>query len=171
MTADISRSNVIYLFQAEGSKELGVHIDSSQVVHELVPGESQNVTQQNLTQNDLTIHQDRSMVSASPARGGRSQTCMQEGIQIMSVQIFNVIQLLKLITLCCNGKSPVAEAKCRENILDFKNAVRLIKSCQDFWPLKIALFDYIINAYFQSNDPQFMRKPTEEEQNEEDDTE
>lgn len=86
-----------------------------------------------------------------------------QGIQIMSVQIFNVIQLLKLITLCCNGKSPVAEAKCRENILDFKNAVRLIKTCGDFWPLKIALFEYIINAYMYSNDPNFMRKPTEEE--------
>lgn len=63
MTADISRSNVIYLFQAEGSKELGVHIDSSQVIHEFVM-ESQNVSQ-----NDVTVN-DRSLMSVSPARGG-----------------------------------------------------------------------------------------------------
>ena len=29
MTADITRSNVLYLFQAEGAKELGKHVDSS----------------------------------------------------------------------------------------------------------------------------------------------
>lgn len=28
MTADTSRSNVLYLFQAEGAKELGTHINN-----------------------------------------------------------------------------------------------------------------------------------------------
>jgi len=30
---------------------------------------------------------------------------------------------------------------------------------RDFWPLKIAVFNYITNAYMDSNDPNFMRKP------------
>jgi len=29
MTADTTRSNVLYLFQAEGAKELGTHINTS----------------------------------------------------------------------------------------------------------------------------------------------
>lgn len=29
MTADTTRSNVLYLFQAEGAKELGTHINAS----------------------------------------------------------------------------------------------------------------------------------------------
>lgn len=77
-------------------------------------------------------------------------------------EIFNLIQLLKLITLCCDGKSDFAEAKCKESILDFKVAANIIKMAGDLWPLKIAVFDYIINAYMDSNDPKFMRKPEEE---------
>lgn len=86
----------------------------------------------------------------------------------MSNQIFNVIQLLQLVTLCCQGKSDLAEMKCKEYILDFKNAVRIIVSSHDFWPLKIAMFEYIINCYMNSNDPKFMQQPQEEENAEED---
>lgn len=35
MTADTTRSNVLYLFQAEGAKELGTHINASLVVEDL----------------------------------------------------------------------------------------------------------------------------------------
>ena len=31
--------------------------------------------------------------------------------------------------------------------------------CGSLWPLKIAVFDYIINAYMDSNDPNFMKPP------------
>ena len=86
----------------------------------------------------------------------------------MSNQIFNVIQLLQLVTLCCQGKSDLAEMKCKEYILDFKNAVRIIVSSHDFWPLKIAMFEYIINCYMNSNDPKSMQQPQEEENAEED---
>lgn len=83
-------------------------------------------------------------------------------IQNMIPAIFNLIQLLKLITLCCDGKSDFAEAKCKESILDFKVAANIIFMAKDLWPLKIAVFDYIINAYMDSNDPRFMKKPEEE---------
>ena len=77
----------------------------------------------------------------------------------MSVPIFNVIQLLQLVTLSCTGKSDFAEKKCKESILNFKVAVNIISMSRDFWPLKIAVFDYITNAYMDSNDPSFMGKP------------
>lgn len=33
-----------------------------------------------------------------------------------------------------------------------------------FWPLKIAVFEYIINSYMDSPDPTFMGKPTVDDQ-------
>lgn len=36
--------------------------------------------------------------------------------------------------------------------------------CEDMWPLKIALFDYIINIYMESSDPSFMAKPSAEDE-------
>jgi hypothetical protein len=50
--------------------------------------------------------------------------------------------------------------KCKEYILSFKNAANIITMCADLWPLKIALFDYIINIYMKSGDPNFMKKPS-----------
>jgi hypothetical protein len=40
----------------------------------------------------------------------------------------------------------------------------MIEMCKDLWPLKIALFEYTINAYMDSHDPHFMMKPSAEEQ-------
>lgn len=37
----------------------------------------------------------------------------------------------------------------------------------DFWPLKIAVFDYIIHAYLDSSDPDFMKAPEEEDADDE----
>ena len=39
--------------------------------------------------------------------------------------------------------------KSKESILNFKNAANIISMCEDMWPLKIALFDYIINIYME----------------------
>lgn len=77
----------------------------------------------------------------------------------MSIAIFNVIQLLQLVTLCCHGKSDLAEKKCKESILNFRVAVNIINMSKDFWPLKIAVLNYITNAYMDSSDPTFMKKP------------
>jgi len=85
----------------------------------------------------------------------------------MSVPIFNVIQLLQLMTLCCSGKSDFAEKKCKEMILNFRVAVNIINMSRDFWPLKIAVLDYITNAYMDSLDPDFMKKPGTEQEEEE----
>jgi hypothetical protein len=54
--------------------------------------------------------------------------------------------------------------KSKESILNFKNAANIIAMSEDMWPLKIALFDYIINIYMESSDPSFMAKPTAEDE-------
>jgi hypothetical protein len=65
--------------------------------------------------------------------------------------------------LCCTGKSEFSEMKCKENILNFKAAVNMIKMSKELWPLKIALFEYIIATYMDSSDPNFMKKPSNED--------
>jgi hypothetical protein len=57
--------------------------------------------------------------------------------------------------------------KCKESILNFKAAANMIKMSEDFWPLKIAVFNYIINCYMECSDPSFMAKPAEDNQAEE----
>lgn len=35
----------------------------------------------------------------------------------------------------------------------------MIVLSRDLWPLKIAIFEYIIATYMDSSDPKFMKKP------------
>lgn len=42
-------------------------------------------------------------------------------------------------------------------------ATNIIAMAKDFWPLKIALFEYIIHAYMDNSDPTFMAKPSEDD--------
>jgi hypothetical protein len=49
-----------------------------------------------------------------------------KGIQEMIIPIFNVIQLLKLMTLCCEGKSQTAEQRAKDSVLSFKVAQSII---------------------------------------------
>lgn len=124
-----------------------------------MPGDSMA---QSMTQNDITIdHASSFKKSINESRGDQTGTCE------MVIPIFNVIQLLQLISLCCDGKSDFAEMKCKEAILNFKAAANIIELSKDLWPLKIALFEYIINSYMDSHDPSFMKKPSAEEQAEE----
>jgi hypothetical protein len=81
------------------------------------------------------------------------------GKQKMMTPIFNVISLLQLITLCCEGKSEIAEKKAKESVLSFKNSEKIIQMTEDFWPLKIAIFNYIIHCYIDSSDLTFMQQP------------
>jgi hypothetical protein len=51
--------------------------------------------------------------------------------------------------------------------LNFCNAANIIKMSDDFWPLKIAVFNYIIHSYLDSSDPDFMKAPEEEDADDE----
>jgi hypothetical protein len=50
---------------------------------------------------------------------------MQPQINI-SIEIFNLMTCLDLLSLCCEGKSDQAEIKCQTEILTLKNAVRIL---------------------------------------------
>jgi len=43
----------------------------------------------------------------------------------------------------------------------------MIEMSKDLWPLKIEIFNYLINAYMDANDPNFMKKPEVDDQAEE----
>ena len=66
---------------------------------------------------------------------------------------------MQLITLCCEGKSEVAEKRAKESVLSFKVSANIIQMAEDFWPLKIAIFTYISHCYIDSQDPSFMQPP------------
>lgn len=61
---------------------------------------------------------------------------------------FNIIMCLHLLALCCDGKSEVAEVKCKNEILNIQNALELYKNSGRFWPFKHALMVYLIECYF-----------------------
>jgi hypothetical protein len=90
---------------------------------------------------------------------GQKKRKASQGKQKMITQIFNVIQLLQLVTLCCEGKSEVAEKRAKESVLSFKVSANIIQMAEDFWPLKIAIYNYISHCYIDSQDPNFMKQP------------
>lgn len=86
MTADTTRSNVLYLFQPEGSKELNTHIEESQAL------------KANPTDSMVETNSRESIVAKSPATPNRRGTLASDvsvreltGTQYMSISIFNVI--------------------------------------------------------------------------------
>ena len=45
---------------------------------------------------------------------------MRPGKQVLNLEIFNVMQLISLVTLCCEGKSEIAENMCKQYICTFQ---------------------------------------------------
>ena len=47
--------------------------------------------------------------------------------------------------------------------MSFSVAFQIIKMADQFWPLKIAVMNYINQCYLDCGDKKFLAKPTEEE--------
>jgi len=58
---------------------------------------------------------------------------------------------VELFSLCCEGKSDVAEAKCQTEVITLDNAFAIIKTCEYFWPLKRIFTDYVWQTFLDSN--------------------
>lgn len=71
----------------------------------------------------------------------------------MSIEIFNVIVCLSLMSMCCEGKSEIAELKCQKEIMNVATANRLYRSSGKMWPFKGALISYVANVYLDSGNP------------------
>jgi len=78
------------------------------------------------------------------------------GAQEMNIQIFNIIQLMKLVTLCCEGKSEIAERYSKQFILSFQVCGNIIVHAGNFWPLKIAVLNYALHAYMDASETDSM---------------
>lgn len=81
-----------------------------------------------------------------------------KGFQTMNVPIFNVIQLMTLVTLCCQGKSDVAESYSKQYILTFQVCGNIIVQAENFWPLKKAVLEYCLHAFMETADQDFLKQ-------------
>lgn len=66
-------------------------------------------------------------------------------------QTINLMSLVDLLSLCCEGKSDVAEQKCQDEVITLQSALRIIEACDYFWPLKKTFLDYVWQCFLDSN--------------------
>ena len=75
--------------------------------------------------------------------------------------IMNVMACVDLLSLCCEGKSDIAEAKCQTEVITLKNSYEIIKVCEFFWPLKKIFVDYVWQCFLDSNSKTIFQEPWE----------
>ena len=90
-TRDISKNNLIYLFSTEGQPHL------IRLIHNCIPTKM-------LEGEKKMAAKFKSHIDSSRAK--------DEEMVYLSIEVFNVIMCLKLMSLCCEGKSDLAEIKC-----------------------------------------------------------
>ena len=66
------------------------------------------------------------------------------------MEIFNVIIALQLLSICCEGKSDLAEIKCQEKIMNVTIGLKLYRSSGRMWLFKASILDYINHVYLDS---------------------
>jgi hypothetical protein len=74
-------------------------------------------------------------------------------------ETINIIALVELLSLCCEGKSDKAEEKCQKELLTLENATTIIKACDDFWPMKRTLVNYVWQCFLDSNSKTIFIEP------------
>ena len=94
-TRDISKNNLIYLFSTEGLPHL------IKFIRECIPAKHQDVATQRRSKEPDVDALVAELVDENGNEGGR-----------MSIEVFNVIVCLNLMSLCCEGNSDLAEIKC-----------------------------------------------------------
>ena len=78
------------------------------------------------------------------------------GLVKINIQIFNMLQLIDLVTLCCEGFSEIAEQYSKQYILSFSVCGNMIVEARNCWPLKKAVLRYVFHVFMESNDPTFL---------------
>ena len=82
----------------------------------------------------------------------------------MNIQIFNVIELIQLVMMCCQGKSEIAEKYTKLYILSFMVCGNMMLQANDFWPLKVAVLNYTFHAYMDTADQNFLQDANKDEE-------
>jgi len=90
--------------------------------------------------------------------------------QVLPMEIFNLLEFLRLVSICCAGKSGEAEQIAQTKIMTFPMSYKLYtmvgntinpeKGQSQFWPLKSAILVYVWNTFLDSDDKEFL-KPVE----------
>ena len=57
---------------------------------------------------------------------------------------------LNLMSICCEGKSDLAEIKCQNDILNISTALKLYKASGRLWTYKCSLLKYVCHCYLDS---------------------
>lgn len=60
------------------------------------------------------------------------------------------------MTLCCEGKSDIAERKCHSDIINMQVAYDLYQSSGRFWPIKSSLVNYVAHCYLDSSNTEIF---------------
>lgn len=75
-----------------------------------------------------------------------------------------MIELISLVTLCCEGKSEIAEKYTKQYILSFTVCGNMILHSVDFWPVKLAVLKYAYHAFMDTADQSFLQESKEDEE-------
>jgi hypothetical protein len=101
-TRDISKNNLIYLFSNEGLPHL------CKLVQDCLPPQLKTGLD-----GDIVDQAGVQTMRADEIGIGASADASK-----LNMEIFNVIVCLQLMSICCEGKSDVAEQKCQEKIMN-----------------------------------------------------
>jgi hypothetical protein len=69
-----------------------------------------------------------------------------------------LIEFLELLSVCCAGKSDIAELRCQNDILNLENSDFIIFNCGKMWPLKKSVVDYVLHTFLDSGDKKLMHQ-------------
>jgi len=82
-----------------------------------------------------------------------------EGGSNMSIDVFNVTVCLNLLSMCCEGKSELAEMRCQGDIVDIHTAKELYENSGCLWPFKCCILKYISHCYLDSSSKTLFSDP------------
>lgn len=66
------------------------------------------------------------------------------------------MKCVDLMSVCCEGKSDLAELKCQLEILTIESAYKIIETCEYFWILKLTIVNYITECFLDSSNTQVL---------------
>ena len=75
----------------------------------------------------------------------------------LKINVYNVIVCLDLMSMCCEGKSDVAEKKCQQEIVNLQTAYFLYSHSGKLWPFKCCILKYISHCYLDSGNENLFK--------------
>ena len=117
------QSSILYLFTSEGFADFSKYIKLQKQV--VFPNE------------------EELLAKANPSGKKNDDPSQSNPTIFVTNPIMNIISCIELMSLCCEGKSDLAEQKCQNEILTLENTFKILEACEYFWPLKKILVDYL----------------------------